>query len=347
MLVDLVARPVAARSAERELEQVHADADPDQRHRDDRRSGATRRPSPHGKPATATRRDLGWRPCPSAPRAAQPDRRRGHALVADRPLALRAREARLAIRVAVAVAGLGGHRRQLAYPVAGAVGARRFPHRRRGGLRAGSGSSSTVIRASLVDAQAILAAGYERLLLLPVRSSEGMRLRRELGDRGGRRGGARNGVVVEGFDVGASSRGGSRPGLAGADPDPPRPPTAPRRTRRDRWRRNTVLAWSLLNLAAARGRGRAAPGGEVAGCSICARGFRAASLTTTPTARARRIVAELEGERSDGARAAELVSPARSASARSRGWTRRTYGPPGPRGGHASSSGARENLLRP
>src|SRR4029077_6041469 len=71
------------------------------------------------------------------------------------------------------------------------------------GARARAGIVGDVIRATSSIAQA-LAAGYERVLCCR-EIEEAQKLRSELGDQAVV-GGERNGVVVEGFDVGASPR---------------------------------------------------------------------------------------------------------------------------------------------
>jgi 2-phosphosulfolactate phosphatase len=83
-----------------------------------------------------------------------------------------------------------------------------------------------------------------------------------------------------------------------------------------------VLLGSLLNLAALAAAARAL-GGDVA--SVCA-GFKG-SFALDDAYCAGRIVAELAGERSDAARAAELV--AASFPDALAGLSARTYGPPG------------------
>jgi 2-phosphosulfolactate phosphatase len=174
-----------------------------------------------------------------------------------------------------------------------------------------------VIRATSSIAQA-LAAGYQRVLCCR-EIDEANALRAELGDEA-IVGGERNGVVVEGFDVGASPRefaagpqaatlilsttNGTAAILGAAA------------------RCETVLVGSLLNLAAVTAAVRAL-GGDVA--VFCA-GFKG-RFALDDAYCAGRIVAELEGERSDGARAAELL--ARSFPSALEGLTARTYGPPG------------------
>jgi 2-phosphosulfolactate phosphatase len=174
-----------------------------------------------------------------------------------------------------------------------------------------------VIRATSSIAQA-LSAGYERVLCCR-EIDEANALRAELGDDA-IVGGERNGVVVEGFDVGASPRefaagpqaatlilsttNGTAAILGAAA------------------RCETVLVGSLLNLAAVTAAARAL-GGDVA--VFCA-GFKG-GFALDDAYCAGRIVAGLEGERSDGARAAELL--AGSFPSALEGLNARTYGPPG------------------
>ncbi len=188
-----------------------------------------------------------------------------------------------------------------------------------------------VIRATSSIAQA-LAAGYERVLCC-----------REIGEANALRaelaasavvGGERNGVVVEGFDVGASPREFA----AG-----PRAPTLILSTTNGTAtiltaasRCETVLVGSLLNLRAVTGAAQAL-GGDVA--VYCA-GFKGAFALDDAYC-AGRIVGELGGERTDAARAAELV--ACSFSNALEGLTARTYGPPGLEADIAWC--AQENLL--
>jgi 2-phosphosulfolactate phosphatase len=188
-----------------------------------------------------------------------------------------------------------------------------------------------VIRASSSIAQA-LAAGYERVLCCR-EIEEANELRAELGD-GAVVGGERDGVVVDGFDVGASPRefaagpkavalilsttNGTSSILAAAA------------------RCEIVLVGSLLNLAAVAGAAREA-GGDVA--VYCA-GFKG-GFALDDAYCAGRIVAELGGERTDAARAAEvLASTFPSAQA---AFDARTYGPPGLEADIAYC--AQENLL--
>jgi 2-phosphosulfolactate phosphatase len=173
-----------------------------------------------------------------------------------------------------------------------------------------------VIRASS-SIVAALAAGYERVLCCR-EINEARALRAELGDDAVV-GGEREGVVVEGFDVGASPRefaegpkastlilsttNGTAAILAAAA------------------RCETVLVGSLLNLSALAA--SAAEGGDVA--VYCAG----------------RIVAAMPGERTDAARAAELL--AASFPTAREAFEARTYGPPGLEADIAYC--AREDLL--
>lgn len=174
-----------------------------------------------------------------------------------------------------------------------------------------------VIRATSSIAQA-LAAGYERVLCC-AEIDEARALRASLGDEAVV-GGERNAVVVDGFDVGASPRefaegarartliltttNGTRAILTAAS------------------RCDTVLLGSLLNLGALAAAARAA-GGDVA---IVCSGFKGAFALDDAYC-AGRIVAELGGEPSDAALAAELVAWAFPDPLA--GLNARTYGPPG------------------
>jgi 2-phosphosulfolactate phosphatase len=168
-----------------------------------------------------------------------------------------------------------------------------------------------VIRATSSIAQA-LASGYERVLCC-AEIEEARALRAVVG-------GERNAVVVEGFDVGASPREFA---------------TAPRAktlilttTNGTRTiltavaRCEVVLLGSLLNLSSLVRAARAA-GGDVA--VICS-GFKGAFALDDAYC-AGRIVAELDGERSDAAIAAEVV--ARAWPTPLDGLNARTYGLPG------------------
>jgi 2-phosphosulfolactate phosphatase len=174
-----------------------------------------------------------------------------------------------------------------------------------------------VIRATSSIAQA-LAVGYERVLCCR-EIDEAQALRSQLGDEAVV-GGERNGVVVEGFDVGASPRefaagpqardlilsttNGTAAILAAAE------------------RCETVFLGSLLNLGAVVAAARKAEHDVVVYCA----GFKG-MFALDDAYCAGRIVAELAGERSDAAAAAELL--ARSFSSALEGLNARTYGPPG------------------
>ena len=174
-----------------------------------------------------------------------------------------------------------------------------------------------VVRATSSIAQA-LAAGYERVLCCR-EIAEASALRAELGDDAVV-GGEREGVVVPGFDVGASPRefaesprartlilsttNGTAAILAAVD------------------RCETVLLGSLLNLCALVAAARAA-GEEVA--VFCA-GFKG-GFALDDAYCAGRFVEELGGSRSDAAIAASLI--ARSFPTALAGLNARTYGPPG------------------
>ncbi len=174
-----------------------------------------------------------------------------------------------------------------------------------------------VVRATSSIAQA-LASGYERVLCC-AEIDEARALRAELGDEAVV-GGERNGVVIEGFDLGASPRefaqepkaktliltttNGTRTILTAAASC------------------EVVLLGSLLNLSSVVGAAHGA-GGDVA---IVCSGFKGAFALDDAYC-AGRIVAQLEGERSDAAIAAEVV--ARAWPSALAGLTARTYGPSG------------------
>jgi 2-phosphosulfolactate phosphatase len=172
-----------------------------------------------------------------------------------------------------------------------------------------------VIRATSTIAQA-LAAGYRRVLCA-AEIEEAFALRAAIPDS--LVGGERSAVRVEGFDAGASPReflepraetlilsttNGTQAILAAAA------------------RCDEVLLGSLLNLDAVAAQARSL-GGDVA--ILCA-GFKG-SFALDDAYCAGRIVAALDGERSDAAIAAEVV--ARSFPDAWSGLTARTYGPPG------------------
>jgi 2-phosphosulfolactate phosphatase len=172
-----------------------------------------------------------------------------------------------------------------------------------------------VLRATSTIAQA-LAIGYRRVLCC-AEIEQARALRSSLPDA--IVGGERNAVRIEGFDVGASPReflepraetlilsttNGTQAILAAAA------------------RCDEVLLGSLLNLSAVVTRARSV-GGDVA--LLCA-GFKSAFALDDAYC-AGRIVALLDGERSDAAIAAEVV--ARSFPDALSGLQARTYGPPG------------------
>jgi 2-phosphosulfolactate phosphatase len=174
-----------------------------------------------------------------------------------------------------------------------------------------------VIRASSSIAQA-LAAGYERVLCCR-EIEEANALRIELGEAAVV-GGERNGVVVEGFDVGASPRefaaGPKAPTLILSTTNG----TAAILAAAARCR--IVLVGSLLNLSALAEAARAASGDVVVYCAGFKGGFALDDAYC-----AGRIVAELPGERTDAALAAEVL--AGSFGTALSAFRARTYGPPG------------------
>jgi 2-phosphosulfolactate phosphatase len=173
-----------------------------------------------------------------------------------------------------------------------------------------------VIRATSSIAQA-LTSGYERVLCCR-EIDEARAVREALGD-GAVVGGERNGVVVAGFDVGASPRefaqGAKAPTLILSTTNG----TSAILTAAARC--ETVLVGSLLNLSALVA--AAGSGGDVA--VYCA-GFKG-GFALDDAYCAGRIVALLGAERSDAAIAAELV--AGSFADAHTALLARTYGPPG------------------
>jgi 2-phosphosulfolactate phosphatase len=174
-----------------------------------------------------------------------------------------------------------------------------------------------VIRATSSIAQA-LASGYERVLCC-AEIDEARALRAELGDEAVV-GGERSAVVIEGFDVGASPRE-----FAG----PPRAKTLILTTTNGTRAILTavahcevVLLGSLLNLSSLTQAALAADGDVAIICS----GFKGAFALDDAYC-AGRIVAQLDGERTDAAIAAEVV--ARAWPTPLEGLNARTYGPPG------------------
>ena len=173
-----------------------------------------------------------------------------------------------------------------------------------------------VVRATSSIAQA-LAAGYERVLCCR-EIEEAQALRAELGDEAVV-GGERNGVVIEGFDVGASPREFAAGPRARSLILSTTNGTAAILTAAERC--ETVLLGSLLNLGAVVAVARNAEHDVVVYCA----GFKG-TFALDDAYCAGRIVAELGGERSDAAAAAELL--ARSFSSALEGLNARTYGPP-------------------
>jgi 2-phosphosulfolactate phosphatase len=183
--------------------------------------------------------------------------------------------------------------------------------------RAHVGVVVDVVRATSSIAQA-LASGYERVLCCR-EIDEALALRAELADEAVV-GGERRGVVVEGFDVGASPREFARG---------PRARTLILSTTNGTSsilvaaeRCDVVLLGSLLNLDAVVRAARAA-GGDVA--VFCA-GFQG-TYALDDAYCAGRIVRGLGGEPTDAALAADLL--ARSFPSALEGLRARTYGPPG------------------
>ena len=155
-----------------------------------------------------------------------------------------------------------------------------------------------VIRATSSIAQA-LAAGYERVLCCR-EIDEANALRAELGDEA-IVGGERNGVVVEGFDVGASPREFAAGPQAATLILSTTNGTAAILGAAARCK--TVLVGSLLNLAAVTAAARAL-GGDIA--VFCA-GFQG-GFALDDAYCAGRIAEALGGEAEDSARAAILIA---------------------------------------
>ena len=175
-----------------------------------------------------------------------------------------------------------------------------------------------VMRATSSIAQA-LAAGYERVLCCR-EIEEAQALRAELGDEAVV-GGERNGVVVEGFDVGASPREFAAGPRARSLILSTTNGTAAILTAAERC--ETVLLGSLLNLGAVVAAAREGEHDVVVYCA----GFKG-TFALDDAYCAGRIVAELGGEtQTDGAVAAVLL--ARSFGTALEGLNARTYGPPG------------------
>jgi 2-phosphosulfolactate phosphatase len=174
-----------------------------------------------------------------------------------------------------------------------------------------------VVRATSSIAQA-LAAGYERVLCCR-EIDEARKLRTELGDHAVV-GGERRGVVVDGFDVGASPRDFAQGAVARDLILSTTNGTSSIVTAAARC--DVVLLGSLLNLDAVCDAARAAGGDVVVYCA----GFMG-TFALDDAYCAGRIVSCLDGERSDAAVAAELL--ARSFPTALDGLNARTYGPPG------------------
>ena len=172
-----------------------------------------------------------------------------------------------------------------------------------------------VIRATSTIAQA-LASGYPRVLCC-AELEEAQALRAELGE--GLLGGERDAVRIEGFDMGASPRefvaGGSETLILSTTNGTRAILTAAARA-------EEVLIGSLLNLRAVAGAVRAL-GHD---CAVVCAGFQG-RFAFDDAYCAGRIVAELEAECGDGAKAAGLIAGAFPDAAA--GINARTYGPPG------------------
>ena len=172
-----------------------------------------------------------------------------------------------------------------------------------------------VLRATSTIAQA-LASGWPRVLCAPG-IDEARAVRDELGE--GLLGGERNAKKIEGFDVGASPRefleGGDVPLIFSTTNGTRAILTAASSCDR-------VYLGSLLNLDAVAAAARES-GEDVA--IVCA-GFQGAFALDDAYC-AGRIVELVGGERTDAAKAAELV--ARAFPDAYTGLTARTYGPPG------------------
>jgi 2-phosphosulfolactate phosphatase len=174
-----------------------------------------------------------------------------------------------------------------------------------------------VIRATSSIAQA-LSSGYERVLCC-AEIDEARSLRAELGDEAVA-GGERTAVVIDGFDVGASPRE-----FAG----PPKAKTLILTTTNGTRailtavaRCEVVLLGSLLNLSAIATAARA-DGGDVA---IVCSGFKG-RFALDDAYCAGKIVTALDGEPTDAAIAAEVLSA--NWPVPLEGLNARTYGPPG------------------
>jgi 2-phosphosulfolactate phosphatase len=187
-----------------------------------------------------------------------------------------------------------------------------------------------VIRASSSIVQA-LSSGYERVLCCR-EIDEANELRAALGDQAVV-GGERNGVVVEGFDVGASPRefahGAKAPTLILSTTNGTSAILSAAA------RCDTVLVGSLLNLSAL-----VTAAGTHGDVAVYCAGFKG-GFALDDAYCAGRIVAALAGERTDAARAAELL--AASFASAQEAFDARTYGPRGLEADIAWC--AQENLL--
>jgi 2-phosphosulfolactate phosphatase len=188
-----------------------------------------------------------------------------------------------------------------------------------------------VVRATSSIAQA-LAAGYERVLCCR-EIDEARALRAELGGQAVV-GGERRGVMVEGFDVGASPREFAAGRRARDLILSTTNGTAAILTAAERC--DVVLLGSLLNLDAVCDAAEGAGGDVVVYCA----GFMG-TFALDDAYCAGRIVQRLSGDRTDAAVAAELV--AGSFGSALEGLNARTYGPPGLEADIEFC--ARENLL--
>jgi 2-phosphosulfolactate phosphatase len=188
-----------------------------------------------------------------------------------------------------------------------------------------------VVRATSAIAQA-LASGYERVLWCR-EIDEAHALRAELGDDAVV-GGERRGVLVEGFDVGASPREFAAGAQARFLILSTTNGTAAILTAAERC--DVVLLGSLLNLDAVCAAARAAGGDVVVYCA----GFMG-TFALDDAYCAGRIVERLGGQRTDAAVAAALL--ANSFPSALAGLNARTYGPPGLEADIEYC--ARENLL--
>lgn len=172
-----------------------------------------------------------------------------------------------------------------------------------------------VLRATSTIAQA-LASGWPRVLCAPG-IDEARAVREQLGE--GLLGGERNAVRIEGFDVGASPREFLEPG------DQPLIFSTTNGTRAILTAAascDLVYLGSLLNLEAVARVARES-GEDVA--IVCA-GFQG-TFALDDAYCAGRVVQLVDGDRTDAAKAAELI--ARSFPDAHAGLTARTYGPPG------------------